>query len=93
MDWFRDTQLLPQATELKQKYNVPLSVEQLMAMVHLEGKGGLEKKIKAGTLKTSTMAKNFKNASPLDYASNFRDGGKIYAEKGYTPPKIYKACY
>jgi hypothetical protein len=85
MDWFRDTQLFPQATELKQKYDVPLSVEQLMAMVHLEGKGGLEKKIKSGTLKTSTMAKNFKNASPLDYASNFREGGKIYAQDGYTP--------
>jgi hypothetical protein len=102
MDWFRDTQLLPQATELKQKYNVPLSIEQLMAMVHLEGKGGLEKKIKAGTLKTSTMANNFKNASPLDYASNFTYGGKIYAQDGFnfsiwegdkTTPGLNKADY
>ena len=102
MDWFRDTQLLPQATELKQKYNVPLSIEQLMAMVHLEGKGGLEKKIKAGTLKTSTMANNFKNASPLDYASNFAYGGKIYAQDGFnfsiwegdkTTPGLNKADY
>ena len=76
MDWFRDTKLLPQATELKQKYQLPFSIDQLMAMTHLEGKAGLEKKIKSGTLKTSTMANNFKNASPLDYASQFRDGGK-----------------
>lgn len=82
MDWFRDTQLLPQATQLKQRYQLPLSIEKVMAMIHLEGKAGLEKKIKAGTLKTSTMANNFKNASPLDYASQFKEGGKIYAEGG-----------
>jgi hypothetical protein len=89
MDWFRDKQLLPQATELKQKYNIPLSIEQLMAMVHLEGKTGLEKKIKAGTLKTSTMANNFKNASPMDYASQFIYGGKIYAPYGTTANKSF----
>jgi len=82
MDWFRDTKLLPQATELKQKYQLPMSIDQIMAMTHLEGKAGLEKKIKSGTLKTSTMANNFKNASPLDYASKFKEGGKIYANGG-----------
>ena len=82
MDWFRDTQLLPQATQLKQRYQLPLSIGKVMAMIHLEGKAGLEKKIKSGTLKTSTMANNFKNASPLDYASQFKEGGKIYAEGG-----------
>ncbi len=76
MDWFRDNKLLPQATELKQKYELPMSIDQIMAMTHLEGKAGLEKKIKSGTLKTSTMANNFKNASPLDYASKFKEGGK-----------------
>ena len=82
MDWFRDTQLLPQATQLKQRYQLPLSIGKVMAMIHLEGKAGLEKKIKAGTLSASTMANNFKNASPLDYASQFKEGGKIYAEGG-----------
>ena len=75
MDWFRDTQLLPQATQLKQRYQLPLSIGKVMAMIHLEGKAGLEKKIKAGTLSASTMANNFKNASPLDYASNFKEVG------------------
>jgi hypothetical protein len=82
MDWFRDNTLLPQATDLKQRYQLPMSIDQIMAMTHLEGKAGLEKKIKAGTLKTSTMANNFKNASPLDYASKFKEGGKIYAGGG-----------
>ena len=82
MDWFRDNTLLPQATDLKQRYQLPMSIDQIMAMTHLEGKAGLEKKIKAGTLKTSTMANNFKNASPLDYASQFKQGGKIYAKNG-----------
>lgn len=82
MDWFRDNTLLPQATDLKQRYQLPMSIDQIMAMTHLEGKAGLEKKIKAGTLKTSTMANNFKNASPLDYASQFGKGGKIYAGGG-----------
>ena len=82
MDWFRDNKLLPQATELKQKYELPMSIDQIMAMTHLEGKAGLEKKIKSGTLKTSTMANNFKNASPLDYASKFKEGG--YAKDGFN---------
>lgn len=84
MDWFRDNTLLPQATDLKQRYQLPMSIDQIMAMTHLEGKAGLEKKIKAGTLKTSTMANNFKNASPLDYASQFKNGGKIYAGDGFN---------
>ena len=82
MDWFRDNKLLPEATKLKQKYQLPLLLEQTMAMIHLEGAAGLEKKIKSGTLNSSTYAGNFKNASPLNYAQGFQHGGKILASKG-----------
>lgn len=84
MNWFRDNKLLPEATKLKQKYQLPLSLEQTMAMIHLEGLAGLEKKIKSGTLNSSTYAGNFKNASPLNYAQGFQHGGKILASKGFN---------
>ena len=82
MDWFRDNKLLPEATKLKQKYQLPLSLEQTMAMIHLEGAAGLEKKIKSGTLNSSTYAGDFKNKSPLEYAQGFKYGG--YADKGFN---------
>jgi len=84
MDWFRDNKLLPEATKLKQKYQLPLTLDQTMAMIHLEGLAGLEKKIKSGTLNSSTYAGNFKNASPLNYAQGFQHGGKILASKGFN---------
>lgn len=82
MDWFRDTQLLPQATEVKQKYQIPMSIEEIMAGIHLEGKGSEKKgngfigKYLSGQLKKSTMAGSFKNASTSDYMSGFEHGGK-----------------
>ena len=87
MDWFIQNDLLPGATELKQKYQLPYTIEQIMAGVHLEGKAGLEKKIKSNTLNTSTMAKNFKNATSNQYMNSFESGGYIYAEGGHSPSK------
>ncbi|HMT55201.1 MAG TPA: hypothetical protein PKC06_18245, partial [Saprospiraceae bacterium] len=61
MDWFRDNRLLPQATQVKQKYQVPMSIEQIMAGIHLEGMGSEKKKngfigkYLSGQLNTSTM--------------------------------------
>ena len=83
MDWFIQNDLLPGATELKQKYQLPYTIEQIMAGVHLEGKAGLEKKIKSNTLNTSTMAKNFKNATSDQYMNSFEHGGYI-ADKGFN---------
>lgn len=83
MDWFIQNDLLPGATELKQKYQLPYTIEQIMAGVHLEGKAGLEKKIKSNTLNTSTMAKNFKNATSNQYMNGFEHGGYI-ADKGFN---------
>lgn len=83
MDWFIQNDLLPGATELKQKYQLPYTIEQIMAGVHLEGKAGLEKKIKSNTLNTSTMAKNFKNATSNQYMNSFEHGGYI-ADKGFN---------
>ena len=79
MDWFIQNNLLPGAIELKQKYQLPYTIEQIMAGIHLEGKAGLEKKIKSNTLNTSTMAKNFKNATSNQYMDGFENGGYIYA--------------
>ena len=84
MDWFIQNDLLPGAIELKQKYQLPYTIEQIMAGVHLEGKAGLEKKIKSNTLNTSTMAKNFKNATSDQYMNSFEHGGYIYAEGGFN---------
>jgi len=83
MDWFIQNDLLPGATELKQKYQLPYTIEQIMAGIHLEGKAGLEKKIKSNTLNTSTMAKNFKNATSNQYMNSFESGGYI-ADKGFN---------
>ena len=88
MDWFRDNRLLPQATQVKQKYQVPMSIEQIMAGIHLEGMGSEKKKngfigkYLSGQLNTSTMAGNFKNASTSNYMQGFEHGGKILALKG-----------
>lgn len=83
MDWFIQNDLLPGATKLKQRYQLPYTIEQIMAGVHLEGKAGLEKKIKSNTLNTSTMAKNFKNATSDQYMNSFEHGGYI-ADKGFN---------
>lgn len=89
MDWHIANQLTPMATKLKQKYNLPYSLNQIMAMIHLEGEAGLEKKIKSGTMNTSTLADNsFKNPTPLSYASHFLQGGKVYAKPGATVPVL-----
>lgn len=89
MDWFRDNRLLPQATQVKQKYQVPMSIEQIMAGIHLEGMGSEKKKngfigkYLSGQLNTSTMAGNFKNASTSNYMQGFEHGGYI-AEGGFN---------
>lgn len=83
MDWFRDNRLLPQATQVKQKYQVPMSIEQIMAGIHLEGMGSEKKKngfigkYLSGQLNTSTMAGNFKNASTSNYMQGFEQGGEV----------------
>lgn len=89
MDWFRDNRLLPQATQVKQKYQVPMSIEQIMAGIHLEGMGSEKKKngfigkYLSGQLNTSTMAGNFKNASTSNYMQGFEHGGYI-ADGGFN---------
>lgn len=89
MDWFRDNRLLPQATQVKQKYQVPMSIEQIMAGIHLEGMGSEKKKngfigkYLSGQLNTSTMAGNFKNASTSNYMQGFEHGGYI-ADEGFN---------
>jgi len=93
MDWHISHQLTPIATKLKQKYDLPYSINQIMSMIHLEGEAGLEKKIKSGTMNNSTLANNsFKNPSPLGYASHFVQGGKVYAQSGVTVPKLGHAA-
>ena len=89
MDWFRDNRLLPQATQVKQKYQVPMSIEQIMAGIHLEGMGSEKKKngfigkYLSGQLNTSTMAGNFKNTSTSNYMQGFEHGGYI-ADGGFN---------
>jgi len=89
MDWFRDNRLLPQATQVKQKYQVPMSIEQIMAGIHLEGMGSEKKKngfigkYLSGQLKESTMAGKFKNTSTFNYMQGFEHGGYI-ANKGFN---------
>lgn len=96
MDWFRDNQLLPQATKIKQQYQIPLSIEKIMAGIHLEGVGSKEKgkgflgKYFSGKLGESTMAGKFKNATTNTYMDKFEDGGKIYANWGANLKKIYE---
>ena len=89
MDWFRDNRLLPQATQVKQKYQVPMSIEQIMAGIHLEGMGSEKKKngfigkYLSGQLKESTMAGKFKNTSTSNYMQGFEHGGYI-ADGGFN---------
>ena len=96
MDWFRDNQLLPQATKIKQQYQIPLSIEKIMAGIHLEGVGNKEKgkgflgKYFSGKLGESTMAGKFKNATTNTYMDKFENGGKIYADIGANLKKIYE---
>jgi len=91
MDWYTKNDLLPKATRLKQKYQIPMNVYEIMGALHLEGEQGFLKKYQSGQMNKSTMAGKFKNASTEQYSGAFsqfpeeqemRYGGKLYAHVG-----------
>lgn len=88
MDWHIQNNLMPTAIKLKQKYNMPFNIYQIMAGLHLEGEGkpykqgdkkpvGFLGKFMANQLDAATKAaNNFTNPSPQKYMSlfaNFED--------------------
>lgn len=74
----KDADLSLDAHQIKQQYQLPYQPEEIKSDLYNFGIKGITERLKANTYKPTT-------SNTQQQSSQFRDGGKIYAEDGYSP--------